>query len=199
MAADNTTVTPCPGCGQKVRFPTDRGFIKFKCPACKAGLEWGTPPAEADIMDVVVESKEPTNNIPAAGTTASVLLPSAPPRLASLLYLAGSVGAAFATYWLDKNANENMLMILGFMVALVYAYYLFFRAIRVATRFGVGGSIAVLAMLAVILPFAMPYVSELGLNSFDNPFTPTTLAEGHFKGASRNTTPSEMDKLMEGW
>ena len=149
MATENTTVTPCPGCGQKVRFPTDRGFIKFKCPACKAGLEWGTPPAEAEIMDVVIGGEEPTHKTLATDSPA-------PPRLASLLYLTGSFASAYATYWLDKNANENMLMILGFMGALALSYYLFFRAIRVATRFGPGGSVALLVLLSVTLPYACP-------------------------------------------
>lgn len=192
MATENTTVTPCPGCGQKVRFPTDRGFIKFKCPACKAGLEWGTPPAEAEIMDVVIGGEEPTHKTLATDSPA-------PPRLASLLYLTGSFASAYATYWLDKNANENMLMILGFMGALALSYYLFFRAIRVATRFGPGGSVALLVLLSVTLPYAMPYLKELDISSIEGSLKPEQLAEGHFKGASRKTTPSEMDDLMEGW
>ncbi len=230
MATENMSVTPCPGCGQKVRFPTDRGFIKFKCPACSAGLEWGTPPAEPDVMDVVIEGEPPAQNIPTHDTTASFYdaLKTAPPipqaaqqtgqkqqqaeqqqashnthahkpRLLALLYIAGSLAAGYGSYWFDKNIGDNTLYFLLFAACLVLTYYLFFRAIRVATRFGVGSSIAVLFLLAVTLPFAMPYLQELDIGSIENPFEPDELAEGHFKGASKKTTPSEMDDLMEDW
>ncbi len=100
-----------------------------------------------------------------------------------------------------------MVMILGFMAALALTYYLFFRAIRVATRWGVGGSIAFLILLQVTLPFAMPYLKDIDIaglrgtaGEITDKITGPDLAGSHFEGASpEKTTPSEMDDLMEGW
>ncbi|WP_417452202.1 hypothetical protein [Kordiimonas sp.] len=222
MAETNKGIAPCPGCGQKVRFPQDRGFIKFNCPACGAGLEWGTPQAgdTPEVMDAVLPAPEHPALEPAAPSLQQIL-PTTPeaspapppatspmaqtPRLAGLLYLAGSLAAAYAAYWCDKNAGDNTLLVFGFMIALAYTYYLAFRAVRVATRLGVGGAIAVLVLLQITLPFAVPYLKDIDLGALVaitniTDITGPDLAGSHFEGASpENTTPSEMDDLMEGW
>lgn len=226
MATENMSVAECPGCGQKVRFPTDRGFIKFKCPACSRGLEWGTPPAEPDVMDAVIEGDDAPST-PTQDTTASfydAVKAAAPqqaspaataspasqtaqpaantehkPRLLALVYFAASVAVGVATEWFDRQTDGEDFYMLLFIVCVFSTFYLFFRGIRVATRFGVGGSIAALVGVSFFLSAIMPYVRQLDISGFDNPFEPEELAEGHFKGASKNTTPSEMDDLMEDW
>jgi endogenous inhibitor of DNA gyrase (YacG/DUF329 family) len=238
MATDEKLTANCPDCGQTVRFPGNRGHIKFNCPGCGGGLEWSpdgrhipkdvdvavadtpapdmpqdttasfydalkVPPANAaHVADTPAADAPLANhgnpNSAAAGTAPGGL--DALPRRYALLYLAGAIAAGFATPWLDRNAGNDTLMILGFMVALVLTFYLAFRAIRVATRLGVGGSIAILVCLQLVLPLLLPYLQGININALPGFESGPEIAEGHFKEATpENTTPAEMDDLMEGW
>ncbi len=228
MAEDQKITATCPDCGQVVRFPTGRGHIRFACPACRAALEW-SPDGRHIPRDV---EPEPAS-APATDTTASFYeavkasLPQAleppapagkaqgdgdggavhhPPRLLALVHVAACLAAAYGAFWADKNAGDNVLLVLAFMTGLCLTYYFAFRAIRIATRMGPGGSIGLLLALQVTLPFAMPYFKGLDVGGLVNIGTLTDIGGGpslegtSFEGRNAdNTTPSEMDRLMEEW
>jgi len=220
MATDEKLTANCPECGQAVRFPANRGHIKFNCPGCGGGLEWSPDgkhiPQDVDIaVDVGAGAAEDTTASfydavkaslppvkppaePSAKTAAPT--PQQQPRKMAVLYIAGCVLAGLATEWLNRNTGENGLIILAFMGALVLTFYLAFRAIRVATRLGVGGSLAVLVGLQLVLPLLLPYLQGINIDALPGFESGPEIAEGHFKEVTpENTTPAEMDDLMEGW
>ncbi len=40
MTDANSTILPCPTCGQQLRVPIDRGNLRLACPKCRAGWDW---------------------------------------------------------------------------------------------------------------------------------------------------------------
>ncbi|WP_020397850.1 hypothetical protein [Kordiimonas gwangyangensis] len=188
MATDEKLTANCPDCGQAVRFPGNRGHIKFNCPGCGGGLEWSPDgkhiPQDGDIevapaadttasfYDAVKASLPPADQgaAPAAPPSAPARPKTAapklePPRKMALLYIAGCVLAGLATEKLNQTAGEDTLLNIAFFGCVALTYYLAFRAVRIATRFGVGRSVTTLIIISLTIPFIITAVTSFKLPS----------------------------------
>lgn len=216
MATDEKLTANCPDCGQAVRFPGNRGHIKFNCPGCGGGLEWSPDgkhiPQDVDIevapaadttasfydavkasLPPVEQGAAPTAPAPRTNTAATS---TEPPRIKAVLYVVGCLLAGLATEKLNQTAGEDTLLNIAFFGCVALTYYLAFRAVRIATRFGVGRSITTLILISLTIPFIITAVTSFKLPTTDGPSLDGTVFEGR---SAANTTPSEMDELMEDW
>lgn len=168
-------VISCTSCDRKLAIPGNKGALNVTCPHCSHAFVW-----QPVVNDHCSEQSTPTKN-PLKQT----------PRMVGIVYIIASITAGYGVNWFDSKADDNILMVLFFMLALALTFYLAFRAIRTITRLGVGKSIAILLVLQVTLPFIIPYLSEPA----------STLLSGTiFEGRNvDNTTPSQLDDLMENW
>lgn len=114
----------------------------------------------------------------------------------ALLYIVGCVVAGFATEKLNQTAGDDTLLNIAFVGCVALTYYLAFRAVRIATRFGMGRSITTLILISLTIPFIITAVTSFKLPTTDGPSLDGTVFEGR---SAENTTPSEMDELMEDW
>jgi len=216
----------CPDCGKQLRFPTDRGHIRFNCSGCGSQLEWSPPGAGSSTAQsqsygifggVTAHPAAQAQPTPQPAPQAAPQAPPSPqprpapaasdgpePRSASLYWLFLAAGAAYGAKWCYEAAMEDEIWATAAILLTLLVPYFTYGAVLRLTRWSAGKATAVTCALLISLTMIVPYLEDTGIGGVMDGLGDLTADTGdedsHFKGrTARNTSQKDMNELMEGW
>jgi hypothetical protein len=219
-------IISCPDCGKQLRFPTDRGHIRFNCSGCGSQLEWSPPGAGSSAAQsqsygifggVTAQPAAQAQPTPQPAPQVAPQAPPSPqprpapaasdgpePRSAGFYWLLLAAGAAYGAKWCYEAAMEDEIWATAAILLTLLVPYYTYGAILRLTRWSGGMTAAVTCVLLLSLTMVVPYLQDTGIGGVMDGLGDLTADTGdedsHFEGrTARNTSQKDMNELMEGW